>query len=108
MYTYKKNLLPYEHTRESDKDVKRDLHTSKETDIHQQKRPTNTYKRKLLPDEQTRESDKDVKRDPHTSKKSKETNTGWQRCIGCLQLQVSFRKRATNDMVLFVENDLSK
>jgi len=23
-------------------------------------------------------------------------NTGWRRCIGCLKLQVSFRKRATN------------
>ena len=26
--------------------------------------------------------------------------TGWQRCIGCLKLQVSFRKRATNYRVL--------
>ena len=26
--------------------------------------------------------------------------TGWQRCIGCLQLQVSFRKRATEYTVL--------
>jgi len=24
------------------------------------------------------------------------TNTGWRRCIGCLRLQVSFRKRTTN------------
>jgi len=26
--------------------------------------------------------------------------TGWRRCIGCLQLQVSFRKSATNDRAL--------
>jgi len=24
------------------------------------------------------------------------SHTGWRRCIGCLKLQVSFRKRATN------------
>ena len=24
------------------------------------------------------------------------TTTGWRRCIGCLNLQVSFRKRANN------------
>jgi len=28
------------------------------------------------------------------------TPTGWRRCIGCLRLQVSFRKRATNVGVL--------
>ena len=27
-------------------------------------------------------------------------STGWQRCTGCLQSQVSFRKRATNYMAL--------
>jgi len=27
-------------------------------------------------------------------------STGWQRCIGCLKLQVSFRKRAVNYMAL--------
>jgi len=27
-------------------------------------------------------------------------DTGWRKCIGCLQLLVSFRKRAANDRVL--------
>ena len=29
------------------------------------------------------------------------TRTGWRRCIGCLKLQVIFRKRATNYRALF-------
>ena len=32
--------------------------------------------------------------------------TGWQRPIGCLKLQVIFRKRATNHRAFSAENDL--
>ena len=30
----------------------------------------------------------------------------WRRRIGCLKLQVIFRKRSTNDRAFFAENDL--
>ena len=33
-------------------------------------------------------------------------DTGWQRCIGRLKLQVSFRKRATNYRLFCGERDL--
>ena len=33
-------------------------------------------------------------------------HTGWRRCIGCLKLQVNFRKRATNYRALLRKNDL--
>jgi len=35
------------------------------------------------------------------SDKAKDLDTGWRRCIGCLELQVSFRKRATNHRALW-------
>ena len=35
-----------------------------------------------------------------TETQNRSVDTGWRKCIGCLELQVSFRKRAVNERAL--------
>jgi len=40
---------------------------------------------------------------PYEEKGTRNIHTGWRRCIGCLKMQVSFRKRANNHRALLLK-----